>query len=68
MTHLIDDVSVRKPQLWTVLGNNVQVKAVKGGTGMFNLSEINPLLQWSIPIGLATTIGFKSLNNEDKKR
>lgn len=67
-THLIDDVSVRKPQLWTVLGNNVQVKAVKGGTGMFNLSEINPLLQWSIPIGLATTIGFKSLNNEDKKR
>ena len=66
-TYLTDDVSSRRPQLWTILGKNVQTKAVKGGTGMFDLTKANPLLQWSIPVGLATTIGFKTLNNEDKK-
>lgn len=51
---------------FTVLGPDVQVKALKGGTGWFNLAEKNPLLKWSVPIGIGSALTINTLTDENK--
>jgi hypothetical protein len=60
---VFDDVSKQKG-FFTVLGPDVQVKALKGGTGWFDTTKLNPLLQWGLPIGLMS--GVSLLNNNEK--
>lgn len=61
-----DDLS-KKKGFFTVLGKDVQVKALKGGTGWFDLKNPNPLAQWILPIGISSTIGIKALNNNENE-
>jgi len=51
---------------FTVLGPDVQVKALKGGTGWFNLAEKNPLLKWSVPIGIGSALTLNTLSDDNE--
>ena len=63
---LFDDLTKQKG-FFTVLGPDVQVKALKGGTGWFDITKSNPLLQWGLPIGLTSLLGMGLLNNNNEK-
>lgn len=64
---LVDDMSKLKG-FYTVLGNDVQVKALKGGTGWFDLSNPNPLRQLSMPLGIGSIIGLKAFNKDNERK
>lgn len=64
---LVDDMSKLKG-FYTVLGNDVQVKALKGGTGWFDLSNPNPLMQLSIPLGISSMVGLKAFSKDNEQK
>ena len=40
---------------------------LKGGTGWFDITKSNQLLQWGLPIGLTSLLGMGLLNNNNEK-
>ena len=49
-----------------VLGPDTQIKVLKGGTGWFDLSKSNPLLQLAIPVGIGSAVGIPTLINHEQ--
>lgn len=62
----VTDSLTKLKSFFTVLGPDVQVKALKGGTGWFNLAEKNPLLKWSVPIGIGSALTINTLTDDSK--
>lgn len=54
--------------VFTIVGQNIPVKSIFGGTGMYDIKGSNlfkPFMQYAAPIGLASTIGYKTLKDDD---
>ena len=49
--------------VFTIVGENIPVKSVFGGSGMYSIEGKNllkPFMQFAAPIGLASLIGYKA--------
>lgn len=64
-TPIYDDLS-KAYGFYTILDPNIQVKALKGGTGLFDLSKKNPLLSVGIPAATLATLAT-ILNTDDEQ-
>lgn len=57
--------------VFTIVGENIPVKSVFGGSGMYSTEGKNlykPFMQFAAPIGLTSLIGYKAYGNSKTER
>lgn len=72
---LIDNAATRSQGhevkgVFTIVGENIPIKSVFGGSGMYNTEGKNifkPFMQWAAPIGLTSLIGYKAYDKNEKQ-
>lgn len=61
---LKDSLTKKDNIFYTILGTNVGVKALKGGTGLFDLAQKNPFLSLILPSALTGTTILATSDND----